>query len=161
MSEKLWLEGSGGRSAEELVELAATHRIDSIVLAVEEALMAKPAVNDTEKVVLAIEAMEREVNNGGFEQFFTNASNEYAPVLVDALNRIGAAKTAEIVARSARALGAAPGWTAEQFESAAFDADDAALAELGKCDEAYYDAGEAIEDLLFEFIRRNAEDIGI
>ena len=161
MSEKQWLDESGGRSVDQLLELANTHRIDSIVLAIEGALMAKPEVSSSEEVVLAVEAMEREVNNGGFEQFFSNSSNLFAPVLVSALERIGAVKTAEIAKRASRALGAAPEWTAEQFEGAALAANEPTRAELNACDEAYYVAGEDIADRLFDFIKRNRAEIEI
>ena len=50
--------------------LEHAYRIDSIVVAIEGALMEKPSPTATEQIVLAVEAMEREVNNGGFQQFF-------------------------------------------------------------------------------------------
>ena len=108
-----WLEGYGGRSIDELVELAASYRIDSIVVAIEDALMSEADMSSAEKVVLAVEAMEREVNNGGFEQLFSNSSNEFAPVLVSALERIGTMRTAEIARRAVKAISAAPNWTPE------------------------------------------------
>ncbi len=41
-----------------------------------------------ETIVLAVEALEREVNNGGFSQFFVNSSCVYTPLIVDSLRRI-------------------------------------------------------------------------
>jgi hypothetical protein len=78
MTEKEWLDERGGRNIEQLIALELTHRIDSIVVAIEDALMAKSEVTEAEQVVLTVEAMEREVNNGGFEQFFLNSSNQSA-----------------------------------------------------------------------------------
>ena len=146
MSEKEWLEGPGGRSVDQLIELAATLRIDSIVVAIEEALMAKPQLSSSENVVLAVEAMEREVNNGGFRQFFVNSSNEFAPMLVSASGRIGAPNTAGVAKRAVLALWASPERTAERFEAAVLSANESTLVELNACDEAYHAAGEAIAD---------------
>ena len=156
-----WLDGPDGRSIEQLIELEGTHRIDSIVAAIEDALMEKADLNATERVVLAVEAIEREVNNGGFEQFFVNSSDEHAPMMVSALEEIGAVKTAEIADRAALALGATPDWPPERYEAAASEANESILAELSDCDDAYHACGEAIADLLFEFIKANKADIDL
>jgi hypothetical protein len=37
---------------------------------------------------MAVESLEREVNNGGYDQFFVNAA-EYTPVIADSLSAIG------------------------------------------------------------------------
>ena len=161
MTERQWLDGHGGRSIDELIELADSYRIDSIVVAIEDALMSKSDLSAAEEVVLAVEAMEREVNNGGFEQFFSNSSNDFAPVLVSALDRIGTSKTAEIARRAVAAISATPSWTPEQYEAAAASADKTVLDELSACDAAYYSSGEAISDQLFEFIKLNREDINL
>ena len=161
MAEKEWLDGSDGRSIEQLIELEESYRIDSIVLAIENALMAKADLTEAEQVVLAVEAMEREVNNGGFEQFFLNSSNEYVPVLVSALKRIGAAKTAEIADRAGTILGAAPDWLSERYEAAVSAAEESARAELSACDDAYYASGEAVADMLFAFIKANKADFDL
>jgi hypothetical protein len=159
VAERKWLEGSGGRSIGQLIELEDTYRFDSIVIAIENALLAKTEVNATERVVLTVEAMEREVNNGGFQQFFLNSSNEFAPVLVAALQQIGASKTAGIADRAARAIGATSDWPSERYERAASEADEDTLRELSACDESYYASGEAIADMLFEFIKVNQANI--
>lgn len=41
--------------------------------------------------------LEREVNNGGFDQFFFNSSGDRAHETVDALETIGAKKTADLL----------------------------------------------------------------
>src|SRR6185437_17005777 len=48
----------------------------------------------TQKVFSAIWAVESEVNNGGFSQYFSNDSAESASFVVQALETIGAPKTA-------------------------------------------------------------------
>ena len=159
MTGKEWLDGPGGRSIEQLIELEDSCRIDSIVVAIEESLMAKADMTPSEEIVLAVEAMEREVNNGGFEQFFLNSSYEYAPILVAALQKIGASQTASIANRAMRVLGAGADWSPERYEEVTSEADETVLEELRACDDAYYAAGEAIAEKLFGFIKANQADI--
>ena len=76
-----WLDRYSGESTDTLIALENEYRLDSIVLAFEEALDQKTARSGTdsltaeEHVILAVEALEREVNNGGYSQFFFNSSN--------------------------------------------------------------------------------------
>ena len=54
-----WLDGYSGQTTDELIALEGEYRTDSLVLAFEQALMAKDELTDEEKVVLAVEALER------------------------------------------------------------------------------------------------------
>ena len=49
-----------------------------------------------QKVFSSIWALESEVNNGGFSQYFLNSSCETASSVSEALETIGAPKTADI-----------------------------------------------------------------
>jgi hypothetical protein len=53
-----------------------------------------------QKVFSSIWALESEVNNGGFSQYFQNCSNETAGFVLDALHLIDAQQTAEICKRA-------------------------------------------------------------
>ena len=72
MSELKWLDGYSGQTTEELVALEGEYRTDSLVLAFEQALdqrvehVGQEGLTEEERIVLAIEALEREVNNGGY-----------------------------------------------------------------------------------------------
>lgn len=57
-------------------------------------------LTEGEKVVLFIENLEREINNGGFNQFFFNSSGDFAQETLNSLKLIGANKTAEIVSKA-------------------------------------------------------------
>jgi hypothetical protein len=101
MTNLAWLAGYGGQTTTELIALGSSHRKDSIILAFEEALQKKEyllgrsALSIAELTILAVEALEREVNNGGYVQFFVN-SNEYAGDIVDALIRINQPEIAHL-----------------------------------------------------------------
>jgi len=78
--------------------LEGKYRIDSLVLAFEQAISRKAAragdrrLANEERVRLAVEALEREVNNGGYDQFFLNPS---ASVIVDSQSSFRCEKTAK------------------------------------------------------------------
>jgi len=161
MSEEQWLEEVGDRTIDQVIELEGTHRIDSIVLAIEAALMDRENLTPTERIVLTVEAMEREVGNGGFNQFFFNSSNEYAHELVATLREIGIPDIADIAERALRAIGAQPDWTYDDFEEASVDPDEPIMEELNACDSTYYNTEDGIANTLFEYIKKNKNDIDL
>ena len=57
-------------------------------------------LNDFQKVFYYNQYLEKEVNNGGFNQFYFNSSGNYAHEIIDSLKTIGADKTAEIVKKA-------------------------------------------------------------
>lgn len=135
-----FLESYGGQSTDELIALAGKYRIDSLVLAFEQAIQRKTAaLSKEESCVLAVEALEREVNNGGYSQFFGNSSGEYAGIVVDALQAIGCPKTAAMTA------------------DAIAGRDDEK--KLAACDDRYYANDEPIADRLFAWIGKNRAKI--
>ncbi|NUM55918.1 MAG: DUF4375 domain-containing protein [Candidatus Hydrogenedentes bacterium] len=160
-----WLDGYDGQTTDELIALEKDYRIDSIVLAFEQAVQEKEYecgpenLTDAERVIVAVEAIEREVNNGGYGQFFINSSNAYAPIAVSALNQIGCSATAAITQRAINALGALPDLSPETLEDRMNEDDPARDEALGKADEDYYSTGEAIADRLFDFIKQNRAQI--
>lgn len=155
-----WLDQYGGQTVDQLLAMEAEYRVDSLVIAFEQALDQKAAREGDaslcaeERIVLAIEALEREVNNGGYFQFFQNPSREYASIVVDALSRIGCPQTAAITQTAVDALHL-PQLTDDAICSVLDDED--VQSELDECDDAYYKAGEDIDDLLFAFIRKNKD----
>ena len=102
MSATDWLNTYTGQTTDELIALESNYRTDSLVLAFEQALGQKAGplgfegLTSAERVVLAVEAIEREVNNGGYDQLLINSSKELAPYFVSALNDIGCPKVARL-----------------------------------------------------------------
>jgi uncharacterized protein DUF4375 len=164
MEELKWLDGYSGESLDNLLALTATHRVDSIVLAIEQALQQRPEelteLSEAELTVLAVEALEREVNNGGYHQFFFNTP-EFAPFVVDALRRIACPETADISAKALSLLGLRQPLAAEQVEKALASDPDEKLVDIlsDECDGQYYEAGEPIADRLLEYVRAHQPDI--
>ena len=57
-------------------------------------------LTEPQKFYFFNQTLEREVNNGGFDQYFSNSSNEYAYATIESLKAIGANKTSDILQRA-------------------------------------------------------------
>jgi hypothetical protein len=155
-----WLEGYDGQTAKELLDLDARYRTDSLVLAFEQAILEKAercgaqALSHPEHVILAVESLEREVNNGGYDQFFFN-SPEYVPVIVRYLNDIGCAEAAELTQGAIDALGIEGPSTIDSTERAVAEDSQERKERLYACDERYYLEVGDLSGPLLSFIRAN------
>lgn len=162
MPELRWLDGYSGETIDELLALEGECRIDSIILAIHQAFDQKnaregeDALSVEERIVVAIEALQAEVNNGGFQQFFVNSSKEFAPIMVAALTRVGCPQRAEITQRAIDALHLS-GVSVEAIDAAMTDVEDEE--ELDKCDELYFASSEDTDAQLFAFIKANKNSI--
>lgn len=161
-----FLDRYSGQSVDELLALENEYRVDSIVLAFEEAVLRKAerigmdSLSEAERTILAVEALEREVNNGGYDQFFFNSSCQYASIIVEALERIGCPKTAKITQGAIDALDA-PDLTVETIERIIQSDDEERREKHGECDEDFYDYEEDLAECLFLFIKKNKETISL
>ena len=54
-------------------------------------------LTEPQKVIFFNQNLEREINNGGFDQFFVNSSGDYAHETLGSLKLVGAEKTAAIL----------------------------------------------------------------
>ena len=165
MNEIEWLDNYSGQSTDELIALEGKYRTDSIVVAFEEAIDQKAAkagdesLSEQERVVIAVEALEREVNNGGFEQFFYNSSNEFASIVADSLRKIGVPQVAEIAEDAIDALEIEGEPSVENIERRIFQEDEQRSRKLGECDDRYYEIAGDLSEPLFEYIKKNKERI--
>ncbi len=153
-----WLD-YGGQSPAELLAAEGKYRIDSLCCAFEWALQKKTEgaadLSDEELIVLAVEAIEREVNNGGYHQFFANSSHVYSLIAADALTRIGCPQTAALTRKAVGALRlktVTPRSVQREIVKTNPERDEV----LHECDSAYSSSGEPIADRLFAFIKANA-----
>ena len=160
-----WLEAYDGQSTDDLIALEGEYRTDSIVLAFEMALDQKESrvgeagLSDEERVVQAVEALEREVNNGGYGQFFTNTSHAYAPVIVDALARIGCREAAEITQAAIDAVGLEGPMTSDAIEDAMENDDESRDEKLVACNNRYYETVGDLSEPLQNFIKASKDKI--
>ena len=157
------LDRYSGQTLQQLIAMKSSHRIDSLVLAVEQALLHKPdtALSEPERVVIAVEAMEREVNNGGYGQFFLISPRESTEFLVRALELIGCPKVAAISSDAIAILKLPAGFDSNSVERVASELSDEALGKLGECDSRYYANDESIDERLFAYVERHQNEIRI
>ena len=161
-----WLDGYSGQSVDQLLALEGKYRIDSLVSVFEQAISQKAerdgmqGITNEEHIVLAVEALEREVNNGGYQQFFTNSSREFAQTIVNSLQRIGCKKTANITQKAIKALGTSD-LAMDAIETVMASDDEQRLAKLSQYDESYSKTAEPLAERLFAFIKANKAGIKI
>jgi hypothetical protein len=114
-----------------------------------------------QKVFSAIWAVESEVNNGGFSQYFLNSSSETAAFVEEALDTIGAPKTADICRRAiACAFPDGLPATKEGISSAAADFSDGVLEELEPLDQEFFAYPHDLTGLLFAYVSKYPEEFG-
>ena len=153
-----------GETTTELLAYPARGQCDSLVRAFEEGLRRKVsrtgqrALSQEERTILAVRALDREVNNGGYHQFFCNSSKRFAPEIVQSLSRIGCRRTAKITQRAINALRAAP-LTVARIEAAMRKTNEERDRELERCDERFYRTPQGIPCRLYAFIKAKSERI--
>lgn len=151
----LWLDYAGQDTAE-ILACKGTHRIDSLLCALEQAIELRqnrfPDVGTTaeERTLLAIMALQREVNNGGYHQFFSNSSCKYALTIVPALESIGCATVAALSQRAIEALSVHP-LTLQAIEDSILKPNPGRDRALDALDKRFYKIFE-IEPKLFTFV---------
>jgi hypothetical protein len=152
------------QTLEELLSLEGKTRTDFLVMACEDAIqqkivrVGKENLTQAEITVVAVEALEREVNNGGYDQFFVNSSRNFVWTIVDSLKRIGCEKTARITDQAIAALGITD-LTPEAIEKVMAKESIKRRKKFNQCNDAYYQSGESIEDGIFGFIKANKAGI--
>lgn len=116
-------------------------------------------LSESQKKFLIIENLEREINNGGFNQFYFNSSGDYSNETVNALITIKAHKTAEIV-KLANAQFFDSSVPKDRFERQKIvETIDGSTADIWeKCDQDFYKYEDNIEVLLIEFVKTNSMD---
>ncbi len=116
-------------------------------------------LNSSQQVVLIIENLEREINNGGFNQFYFNSSGNHAQITVEYLKKIGADKTAELVEK------ANSEWPNNEIpidrterQSLLEEIENNAEQVWEDCDQKFYKYEDDIAGLLMNFVNVNRTD---
>jgi len=162
MAELKWFDEYAGQSIDQLLALEGQYRTDSIVVAIQRAIGHKAAqegaksLTPEEQVVLAVDALAREVHYGGFAKYFANAPT-YAPIVVASLTQIQCPKTAEVCQEAIDALDL-PVVNVAEIHLAVTNESARHTDILQQCDRAYHETGEDIEGSLFAYIKKNRDN---
>ena len=114
-----------------------------------------------QRVFSSIWALEAEVNNGGFSQYFFNSSSDSVAFVVEALTSIGAPLTAELCKRAIESgfpTGLPP--TPEEISLAAADFDDDIHSKLKCLDSNFFAYPNDLTTLLFDYVSSHPEVFG-
>ncbi|PQJ16659.1 hypothetical protein BST99_13865 [Aureicoccus marinus] len=150
----------------DLDKLLQNERHDLIVMEIDSYLNRKSeygeimaTLNEAQKTFLIIENLEREINNGGFHQFYWNSSGNYGNETVDALIKIGANKTAKIVKRANSEFknGMVPKDRVERQNQMEL-IEEKAEENWNNCTTDFYRYEDNLTQLLVEFVLKNKAD---
>jgi hypothetical protein len=87
-----------GKVKKILKELSGEKAIIAIDNLLSPIFYSKPEkLSEEERNIIYIEELEREVNNGGFSQFFFNSSGDYTEELIQALKAVGSINFCKLV----------------------------------------------------------------
>jgi hypothetical protein len=144
-----WLDGYTGQTVDELLLFGDTEKALTILQVLEEAIQAKGprGRSGVERMVLSIGALVREVNNGGYDQFFRNSSRQFAPAIVSDLVRIGCTGMADLCQEALDALGL-PEASVKAVEAAMEEENVERDRVLARCDIRFYELPSPADQLL-------------
>ncbi len=134
-----------------------------IVMAIADYLNAKSdygsnmaVLTEAQKVLLMVYDFEGEVNNGGFNQFYFNSTGDYSHETVEALLKIGAVETAEVVKRANSQFpnNEVPKDRTKRQELL-ITIEDKAKATWEECDNKIFRNKEYLSEYLVEFTKKN------
>jgi hypothetical protein len=159
MTEDIPLSARIPRSVEEALAYSSDNEFAiamSNLLFAREAAVGYDSLTPAERVVYCLDALEREVNNGGFRQFFLNSSGDYSLDTPGALRTLGAVRVADIVEQ---ALAVFPGRQPAQEPSLREAQVDALspdqVATLEGLDDAFLEYPEPLAQLERRFVQAN------
>ncbi|WP_298521191.1 DMP19 family protein [uncultured Kordia sp.] len=114
------------------------------------------SLNDYEKNVLFIGMLEREVNNGGFDQYFFNSSGEYAHETLTALKDINAPKMAAILHQAIKIFPTVPiPKNAEARRECMEKISETITDNWDSLDNEFYQYPENLTELSIEYVKNN------
>jgi hypothetical protein len=158
-----WVEGYSGQAVDEILSFEGTEGVYSLLSTLEQAIQEKVKVSGplkitgVERMVLSVMALSREVNNGGYDQFFRNSSRRFAPAIVNDLVRIGCTEIADITQRALDSL-ELPKLSVDAIEVAMATESAQRKRALERCDVLFYEKGELFERL-FAYVKAHQDGI--
>jgi hypothetical protein len=160
-----WLDGYAGQSVDELLTFEGSEGVHAILFALERAIQEKIKaagplkMTGIELTLLSVLALECEVGNGGYDQFFRNSSRRFAPAIVGDLVRIGCTEIADITQLALDSLDL-PELSVAAIETAMKAESSARDRTLERCNIAFYERGE-LSRQLFAYVKEHQGGIRI
>jgi hypothetical protein len=164
-----WFEkeyGSFGKTTDEILSHDGSNEVSKVLGALQYRIGQKAdargerSLTDTERKLLAANEVDAEVNNGGFDQYFSNSSGDSAEAALAGLKEMGAAGAAALLER---AMAVFPGGKPPADRSKRQDAMEQIASQSkpvwDKCDSEFYKLTESITDLSLAYAKKNKAEI--
>lgn len=117
------------------------------------------ALTEAEKTVYCIDSLLREMENGGFVQFFHHEVGALAEDTLESLERIKAKGTFDLMNRMLDLFDSRQVPADEDERIEAFDQIESEHADLiAELDDRFYDVGENLVELTLRFVQKNLKD---
>ena len=118
-------------------------------------------LNAEQRILYITQALEMEVNNGGFAQFFFNPDGCFGNEIVSSFEKIGAMKTAEICKKAISIYGDNVPTDRDKREEILTPDDEKEEerieAILNECDDAFFEYEDDLDELNYQFIINHKE----
>ena len=118
-------------------------------------------LNAEQRILYITQALEKEVNNGGFAQFFFNSDGCFGNEIVSSFEKIGAMKTAEICKKAISIYGDKVPTDRDEREEILISDDEKEEerieAILNECDDAFFEYEDDLVELNYQFIINHKE----
>ena len=115
-------------------------------------------LSTAERVIFCVDGLEREVNNGGFAQFFENSAGDHAMDTIESLRALGAPKMAALVAEAVRVFPQGrPATDRERRQQQLDQLDEEAKTRLDQLDGAFYEYPENLAVLERQYVRTHQD----
>lgn len=159
----LFFANTNAQTEFDLEKVLKIERRDIIVMKIDIYLNSKSEYGENienlnlfQRTFLFVGNLEREINNGGFKQFYFNSSGDFSQETVDALLLVGAKKTAEILkkANSEFKSGIIPKDRTER-QNVLKEIQKIAQENWNKYDSEFYEYHENLTELLISYVIKN------
>ena len=162
----LFFANANAQTEFDLEKVLKIEKRDLIVMKIDTYLNSKSEYGDNieklnpfQRTFLFVENLEREINNGGFNQFYFNSSGNFSQETMNALLEIRAEKTAEIVkkANSEFKSGTVPKDRIERQNELEL-IEGKAKKNWNKCNSKFYEYQDNLTELLIAFVIKNKSE---
>jgi len=110
-------------------------------------------LSEAEQTAFCLNILEAQVNNGGFNQFFSNSSGYFALETLVALERIGATKTKQVL-NQALSIAYPGGFPSEKdLHEEYLSEDDDSYDALNELDHLFFDYEDDLSALVNEYLK--------
>jgi len=117
------------------------------------------SLTQSERNIVYIEELEREVNNGGLDQFFVNSSGDYAEETINALKQIRSVRFLKILETAVEQFpNAKPPKDRDERLEVMERIEDKTASIWNALDDEFYKYDEDIYSLMIEYIRANIKE---